>query len=106
RPSARGSGSSLASRLRVAASTPGDSEAPHAIGSFVMTPRPVVTLAALAGLPALVPAQSFTNDSHITFGLTWSEATSTGAPVPSPNGVLGPEEYALLTVTPVAFTNQ
>ena len=72
-----------------------------------MKMRAIALLAALAGLPpAGALAQVFTNDSHITFGLTWSEATSSGAPVPSPNGVLDPGEFALITVTPVSFTNQ
>src|SRR5438874_3586655 len=71
-----------------------------------MGSRAIVMLAALAGLSGVARAQSFTNNSRIAFPLSWSEATSTGAPISNPNGTLEPGEFALITVGPVSFTNQ
>ena len=74
----------------------------------MISPRALFSTAAAAGLAAAARAQSFTNDSHIALPLTWREVNSAGQPItgPSANGILEPGEYALLSVTPVSFTNQ
>src|SRR2546423_9169720 len=69
-----------------------------------MNTRAALAIAA-AGLATAARAQSFTTDSHVIFPLTWMEANSSGTPI-LPNGILEPGEYALITVSPVSFTNQ
>ena len=73
-----------------------------------MKTRATLALTVLAGVAGAANAQapSFTQDSNITFHMTWREATSSGGTVANPNNQLENGESALISIDSVSFTNQ